>query len=96
MCCRWGESAGAISAALHMVANNGDNEGLFRGSFMESGAPIPVGDIAKGGQVDYDQIVAATGCSSSSDTLECLRTVPYAKLKAAVDKSPALLGPTVS
>lgn len=27
-----------------MVANNGDNEGLFRAGFMESGSPIPVGD----------------------------------------------------
>jgi hypothetical protein len=28
-----------------MVANNGDNEGLFRGAFMESGSPIPVGPV---------------------------------------------------
>ena len=36
----WGQSAGSISAALHMLANNGDNEGLFRGAFMQSGGPI--------------------------------------------------------
>ncbi|KAI0793055.1 carotenoid ester lipase precursor [Irpex lacteus] len=89
----WGESAGAISAALHMVANNGNNEGLFRGAFMESGAPIPVGDITHG-QTEYDAIVQKTGCSGSSDTLACLRQVPYSTLKAAVDQSPALLGPT--
>ncbi|KAI0699094.1 carotenoid ester lipase precursor [Cytidiella melzeri] len=89
----WGESAGAISAALHLVANNGNSEGLFRGAFMESGATIPVGDLS-GGQGEYDQLVDATGCSGSSDTLQCLREVPYATLKAAVDKSPALLGPT--
>ncbi len=44
----WGESAGAVSAALHMVANDGDTEGLFRAAFMESGSPIPVGDIMNG------------------------------------------------
>ena len=44
----WGESAGAVSAALHMVANDGDTEGLFRAAFMESGSPIPVGDITNG------------------------------------------------
>ena len=92
---RWGESAGAISTALHLVANNGDNEGLFRGAFMESGAPIPVGDLTKG-QNEYDAIVQKTGCSGASDTLECLRQAPYSTLKAAVDQSPALLGPTVS
>jgi acetylcholinesterase len=91
----WGESAGAISAAFHMVANNGNNEGLFRGAFMESGAPVSVGDLA-GGQPEYDAIVESTGCSSASDTLQCLREVPYSTLKAAVDKSPALLGATVS
>ncbi|KAF4576963.1 hypothetical protein EYR36_004947 [Pleurotus pulmonarius] len=51
----WGESAGAISAALHMVANNGNHEGLFRGAFMQSGSPIPVGDISHG-QTYYDAI----------------------------------------
>ena len=25
----WGESAGAISVSLHMLANGGNNEGLF-------------------------------------------------------------------
>lgn len=31
----WGESAGAISAGLQMVAGqNGDPHGLFRGAFM--------------------------------------------------------------
>lgn len=39
----WGESAGAISVALHMVSNGGNTEGLFRAGFMESGSPIPVG-----------------------------------------------------
>ncbi|KAF4580247.1 hypothetical protein EYR40_003229 [Pleurotus pulmonarius] len=82
-----GESAGAISAALHMVANDGNHEGLFRGAFMQSGSPIPVGDITHG-QVYYDAIAAETGCSSASDTLACLRSVPYATLKTAVDHTP--------
>ncbi|KAJ6624410.1 carotenoid ester lipase precursor [Mycena sp. CBHHK59/15] len=83
----WGESAGAISVSLQMLANGGNTEGLFRAGFMESGSPIPVGPI-ENGQKYYDAIVQETGCSGSSDTLECLRTVPYATLKAAQDKSP--------
>jgi len=85
----WGESAGAISASLHMLANGGNTEGLFRGAFMESGSPIPVGDISHG-QPYYDAVVSQTGCSGSADTLACLRTVPYAKLKAAINKSPGI------
>uniref|UniRef100_A0A8H7XSW5 Carboxylic ester hydrolase n=1 Tax=Psilocybe cubensis TaxID=181762 RepID=A0A8H7XSW5_PSICU len=85
----WGESAGAISVALQMVANAGNTEGLFRGGFMQSGATIPVGDITNG-QKYYDAVVKETGCTGASDTLDCLRTIPYAKLKAAINKSPGI------
>ncbi|KAF8194385.1 alpha beta-hydrolase [Mycena galopus ATCC 62051] len=83
----WGESAGAISVSLQMLANGGDTEGLYRAAFMESGSPIPVGHI-ENGQKYYDQIVAQTGCSGASDTLECLRTVPFATLLAAQNETP--------
>lgn len=83
----WGESAGAISVALHMLTNGGNTEGLFRGAFMQSGSPIPVGDISHG-QTYYDSIVAATGCLGASDTLQCLRGVPEDTLQKAVDATP--------
>ncbi|KAG5638889.1 hypothetical protein H0H81_008948 [Sphagnurus paluster] len=86
----WGQSAGAISTSLHMVANNGNAEGLFRAAFMQSGSPIPVGDITNG-QKYYDAIVSQTGCSGSADTLSCLRKVSYATLKAAINKTEAQL-----
>ncbi|KAF9453335.1 alpha/beta-hydrolase [Macrolepiota fuliginosa MF-IS2] len=85
----WGESAGAISVSLHMIANGGNSEGLFRAGVMESGAPIPVGDI-ENGQIYYDSIVADTGCSGLADTLQCLRTVPFDTLKAAIDNTPSI------
>ncbi|KAF9011296.1 Alpha/Beta hydrolase protein [Cyathus striatus] len=83
----WGESAGAISISLQMLVNDGDPEGLFRGAFMQSGAPIPVGNVT-GGQKYYDVMVDETGCSGSNDTLACLRTVPYGTLKTAIDRTP--------
>ncbi|KAI0365312.1 carotenoid ester lipase precursor [Pilatotrama ljubarskyi] len=88
----WGESAGAISVALHLLTNGGNPDGLFRGAFMQSGSPIPVGDITHG-QSDYDALVAQTGCTGAADTLNCLRQVPYAKLKKAVDASPGIFAP---
>lgn len=78
-----------------MLTNGGNNEGLFRGGFMESGSPIPTGDITHG-QPDYDTIVAETGCSGTPDTLACLRTVPYEDLKAAINKSPGIFSYHVS
>lgn len=56
---------------------------------MQSGAPTPVGDMSNG-QADYDQLVANAGCSSASDSLECLRGVSLSTLQAAVDKSPGI------
>ncbi|KAJ6570994.1 Alpha/Beta hydrolase protein [Mycena vulgaris] len=42
----------------------GDTEGLFRGGFMQSGSPIPVGPVGpvENGQKYYDAIVDKTGC----------------------------------
>jgi acetylcholinesterase len=57
---------------------------------MQSGAPIPVGDITDG-QRYYDAVVEEVGCSSEPDTLECLRTVDYAALYTAMNKSPNIL-----
>jgi acetylcholinesterase len=72
-----------------MVANGGNPEGLFRAAFMQSGSPIPAGDITLG-QPYYDFLVERTNCSGSSDTLGCLRTAPYDKLKAAMLSTPSL------
>lgn len=71
-----------------MLAYDGNNEGLFRAAFMQSGSPTPMGDITRG-QRYYDFIVDETGCKESSDTLECLRAVPEDVLQAAVDKTPS-------
>lgn len=72
-----------------MITNGGNTEGLFRAAFMQSGAPIPVGDITNG-QKYYDNMVKDTGCSGAIDTLQCLRTVPYAKIKAAINNAPSI------
>ena len=70
-----------------MLANNGNQEGLFRGAVMQSGGPIPVGDIEHG-QPYYDFMVKETGCTDQPDTLDCLRKVPYDTFKRAMDASP--------
>lgn len=92
----WGESAGAISVCDHMLAYNGDNtfngQALFRGAIMNSGSIIPADpvDCPKAQNV-YDNVVSAAGCSSSSDTLECLRSAPYETFLNASNSVPGLL-----
>ncbi|THH21400.1 hypothetical protein EW146_g169 [Bondarzewia mesenterica] len=88
----WGESAGAISVALQMVTNNGDDEGLFRGAIMQSGSPIPSGDIIDN-QPFYDAVVNETGCTNATDTLECLRGVSFESLQSAANQSPGTMSP---
>ncbi|KAH6874982.1 carotenoid ester lipase [Coprinopsis sp. MPI-PUGE-AT-0042] len=85
----WGQSAGAISASLQMVAYNGTDEGLFHAAFMQSGAPIPIGNLT-GGQPYYNDLVNATGCGGQNDTLSCLRSVPVANLTAGINQSPGI------
>ncbi|GJE92631.1 carotenoid ester lipase precursor [Phanerochaete sordida] len=84
----WGQSAGASSVSLQLLTNGGDTEGLFRGAFMESGYPWPVGDIT-GGQPYYEVLVNETGCRGKADTLQCLREAPCDTLMKAVNDTPS-------
>ena len=72
-----------------MVANKGDNDGLFRAAYMQSGSPIPVADISRG-QKYFDEVVLRTGCSSLEDKLDCLRNTSYRVLRDAIDASPGV------
>jgi hypothetical protein len=91
---RWGQSAGAMSVSLQLVANGGDTEGLFRGAIMQSGAPLPMGDVTLA-QKHYNDLVLRTSCLHAEDTLDCLRHTPYETLKAATDASMGIFDYTV-
>jgi carboxylesterase type B len=92
----WGESAGAISVFDQMALYDGDHtykgKPLFRGAIMNSGSIVPADPVdSPKGQKVYDTVVSAAGCSSSSDTLNCLRGVPYQTLLNATNSVPGLL-----
>ncbi|KAJ6608702.1 Alpha/Beta hydrolase protein [Mycena sp. CBHHK59/15] len=62
----WGESAGAGSVLMHMVANNGKTHPpLFRAAITSS--------LYAPSQYQYNDTVPTTGCSGKTDTLACLR-----------------------
>ncbi|KAF2816932.1 putative extracellular lipase [Mytilinidion resinicola] len=92
----WGESAGAISVLDQMALYDGDNtykgKPLFRAGIMDSGSVVPADPVdCPKGQVVYDTVVKAAGCSSSSDTLACLREVDYTTLLNAANSVPGIL-----
>jgi acetylcholinesterase len=83
-----GESAGAISVALHLVAGGARSTDLFRGAIMESGTTYTtVFQPASAYQAQYDAVTKAAGCDSAKDTLACLRAVPLSTFTAATNRS---------
>ena len=95
----WGESAGAISVLDHIVLYDGDHtyngKPLFRAGIMNSGSIVPADpvDTPKAEEV-YNTVVAAAGCSSAADSLECLRATDYETYLKAANSVPGLLGYT--
>jgi acetylcholinesterase len=77
----WGESAGAYSVGDHIVAYDGENDGLFRAAILESGGPssAPLNGTDWYQQM-YDNLTQSVGCADANDTLQCLRDVPFEKI----------------
>lgn len=72
-----GQSTGAQSVGLQLLAYGGENSDLFQGAISESGAPVwyaPTADVALW-QPTYDGIVNAAGCGNATNNLQCLRGV---------------------
>ncbi|KAJ7723426.1 Alpha/Beta hydrolase protein [Mycena metata] len=81
-----GLSAGSVSATTLLLSNKQNSSALFRGAFLESGSQIPTPTL-QDGQPVYDGLVAANNCSSASDTLDCLRRVPFDSFMATVNNT---------
>ncbi|KAH8885345.1 alpha/beta-hydrolase [Thozetella sp. PMI_491] len=92
----WGESAGAISVFDQMALYGGDNtyngKPLFRAGIMNSGSIVPADTVdCPKGQVIFDTVVKAAGCSSASDKLACLRAADYTTFLNAANSVPGIL-----
>jgi len=89
----FGESAGAMSVAHHMVAYNGNNtykgKPLFRAAIMQSGSLLSAESVdASYPQLIFDAVADAAGCNNADDKLKCLRKVPYEKMISANNAVP--------
>lgn len=92
----WGESAGSLSVFDQMALFDGNNtykgKPLFRAAIMNSGTVLPAERIDHPrAQAIYDTVVSKAGCSSSNDTLSCLRSLDYTTYLNAVTSVPNML-----
>ncbi|KAK4921046.1 hypothetical protein LTR49_011416 [Elasticomyces elasticus] len=79
----WGESAGAQSVALQLMAYGGDTQGLFRSAIMASGSFFGFGQHRLAdAQLVYNNMTNATGCADAVDTLQCLKELPFSVINA--------------
>lgn len=83
----WGQSAGAASVGIHLLAYNGRDDNLYRSAIMDSGAPIFVSAETTSYQRFYDKLANSTGCNTNVDSLDCLRNLPFEQLNKAVNTS---------
>ncbi|KAF2086318.1 alpha/beta-hydrolase [Saccharata proteae CBS 121410] len=83
----WGESAGASSVGFQLTAYDGRDDSLFRGAIMESGSPVYYQALmnSTGFQSNYTALLSATGCANATESLGCLRALPYATLNDALN-----------
>ncbi|PMD44849.1 cholinesterase [Hyaloscypha variabilis F] len=91
----WGESAGSISVFNQMALYNGDNtykgKPLFRAALMDSGSVVPADPVdCPRAQDIYNTVVDKAGCSGSSDTLGCLRSIDYETFLKATTSVPGV------
>ncbi|KAL6359047.1 hypothetical protein LRP88_09246 [Fusarium phalaenopsidis] len=76
----WGESAGARSLGMQLVAYDGNYKNLFRSAILESGSPVAKFADANAWQPYFDALVKKTGCTNETARLECLRELPWQTL----------------
>ncbi|KAK4700606.1 hypothetical protein P7C70_g5638, partial [Phenoliferia sp. Uapishka_3] len=68
----------AQEVSAHLLAYGSNSTSLFRGGILESGSPTTENyATAKDLQPSYDSIIHDSGCSGSSNSLDCLRALPY-------------------
>jgi para-nitrobenzyl esterase len=81
-----GESAGAASVCMHILAPN-ETSGLFQRAIVQSaGCVTPLKTVAEGSRIGR-QVSELVGCNTTATMLACLRRKPVNDLLAAAAKA---------
>lgn len=76
-----GESAGAGAVAILLTAFGGENQNLFVGAVMEAVPQLTQLTVSEA-EFQYTALIHNSGCSSSADTLACVRALDSAGVQA--------------
>lgn len=73
----FGESAGALSIGLNLLANNGTDDDFFHGAIMESGNPFFAHSFPTASDQDkvLDAVLERLNCTRPVNALTCLRGI---------------------
>ncbi|EME83367.1 uncharacterized protein MYCFIDRAFT_59107 [Pseudocercospora fijiensis CIRAD86] len=86
-----GESAGASSVGVHLLAYTGRDDDLFHQAILQSGTGTLAGSnvipTAESWEPVISNISSAVNCSDATDLLACLRAVPYEELNAVLNST---------
>lgn len=74
-----------MSVGSHLLAFNGRDDSLFRAAIMESGGPASLAAATQSFQPLYSNLTQKTGCDEVTDSLQCLRSLSFEKLNAAIN-----------
>ncbi|KAK6217005.1 carboxylesterase [Colletotrichum tabaci] len=89
----WGESAGARSLGMQLIAYDGRHDGLFRSAILQSGSSVAKFVGAEAWQPFFDALLRKTSCDASGDAaarLACLRALPWQTLNGIFNGSDPL------
>ncbi|KAF1962025.1 alpha/beta-hydrolase [Byssothecium circinans] len=82
----FGESAGALSTGMHLVAYGGRDDSLFRGAILQSGNPISY-STWKYNASHLQEAASALGCGNATTKLDCLRTIDTSTLNTFINST---------
>ena len=85
----FGQSAGATSVGLQMLAYNGRYNGLFRAAILESGAPQDTLPTPQATYAPYQSVwnavATGVGCNGTLNVFKCIQSVPIQELFQVVN-----------
>ncbi|EFQ31418.1 carboxylesterase [Colletotrichum graminicola M1.001] len=85
----WGESAGARSIGMQLIAYDGKHDNLFRSAILESGSPVARFVNADAWQPYFNALLRKTGCADggSAARISCLQALPWQTLNGIFNGS---------